>query len=75
MLIEQTSQMDSSMIKKAVYNFASQSLKIEFNSGAVYEYSNVDSQTYDEFCRAESQGKFFNEKIKNNFQNSKLLLD
>lgn len=74
MLIEQTSMTDSSMIKKAVYNFSASTLKIEFNSGAIYEYSNVDSQTYDEFCRAESQGKFFNEKIKNNFQNSKLLL-
>jgi hypothetical protein len=61
------------MIKKAVYNFTTNSLKVEFNSGAVYEYANVDPLTYDEFCKAESQGKFFNEKIKNNYTNSKLI--
>ena len=75
MLIEQTSMTDSSMIKKAVYNFTANTLKIEFSSGAMYEYSNVTSNIYEDFCRAESQGKFFNEKIKNNFQNIKLLLD
>ncbi len=73
MLIEQVTTTDSSMIKKAVYNFAANTLKIEFNSGTVYEYANMDQQTYDEFCRAESQGKFFNEKIKNNYPNSKLI--
>lgn len=73
MLIEQVTTTDSSMIKKAVYNFTTNSLKIEFNSGAVYEYVNIDPQTYDDFCKAESQGKFFNEKIKNNYSNSKLI--
>jgi len=73
MLIEQVTTTDSSMIKKAVYNFTTNSLKVEFNSGAVYEYANVDPLTYDEFCKAESQGKFFNEKIKNNYTNSKLI--
>jgi len=73
MLIEQVTTTDSSMIKKAVYNFSANTLKIEFNSGAVYEYANMDQQTYDEFCKAESQGKFFNEKIKNNYPNSKLI--
>ena len=64
---------DSSMIKKAIYNFTTNTLNVEFNSGALYEYSQVDPQIYDEFCKAESQGKFFNEKIKNNYENSKLL--
>lgn len=73
MLIEQVTTTDSSMIKKAVYNFTTNSLKVEFNSGAVYEYANVDPTTYDEFCKAESQGKFFNEKIKNVYPNSKLI--
>jgi hypothetical protein len=73
MLIEQVNTTDSSMIKKAIYNFAANTLKVEFNSGALYEYVNVDPQTYDEFCKAESQGKFFNEKIKNNYPNSKLI--
>lgn len=73
MLIEQVTTTDSSMIKKAMYNFATNSLKVEFNTGALYEYANVDPQIYEEFCKAESQGKFFNEKIKNNYSNSKLI--
>ena len=73
MLIEQVTTTDSSMIRRAIYNFATNSLKVEFNSGALYEYANVDPQTYEEFCKAESQGKFFNEKIKNNYPNSKLI--
>jgi hypothetical protein len=73
MLIEQVTTTDSSMIKKAVYNFANNTLKIEFNSGTIYEYANMDPGTYDDFCKAESQGKFFNEKIKNNYPNSKLI--
>lgn len=73
MMLEQTTTMNSSMIKKAVYNFTANTLKVEFESGAIYEYSNVDSQMYEDFCKAESQGKFFNEKIKNNYEHSKLI--
>jgi hypothetical protein len=73
MLIEQMTTTDSTMIKKAIYNFTTNSLKVEFKSGALYEYQNVDPQTYDAFCKAESQGKFFNEKIKNNYENLKLI--
>lgn len=73
MLIEQMTTTDSTMIKKAIYNFTTNTLKVEFKSGALYEYQNVDPQTYDEFCKAESQGKFFNEKIKNNYENLKLI--
>jgi hypothetical protein len=73
MIIEQKTTTDSSMIKSAVFNFTTNSLKVEFNSGAIYEYVNVNPELYDEFCRAESQGKFFNEKIKNNYENFKLI--
>lgn len=73
MMLEQTTTMNSSIIKKAVYNFTANTLKVEFESGAIYEYSNVDSQMYEDFCKAESQGKFFNEKIKNNYEHSKLI--
>lgn len=73
MLIEQTTTTDSTMIKKAVYNFTTNTLKVEFKSGALYEYQNVDPLMYDEFCNAESQGKFFNEKIKNNYETFKLI--
>ena len=43
--------------------------------GALYEYTNVDPDLYDNLCKAESIGKFFNEKIKNNFEHIQLLTD
>lgn len=75
MLIEQESKVESSMINKAVYNFAAQTLKVEFSTGAVYEYQGVTESVYSDFCKSESQGKFLNEKIKNKFKYSKLITD
>lgn len=75
MLKEQQTTVDSSTIKKFVYNFVSNSLKIEFNSGAIYEYNNISPDLYDSLCKAESQGKFFNEKIKHTYDYTKLLID
>ena len=75
MLKEQTTTVDSSMINKVMFNFQTKTLKVEFTSGALYEYTNVDPEIYDGLCRSESQGKFFNEKIKNNFEFTQLLID
>ena len=75
MIKEQTTTVDSSMINKYVYNFATKTLKVEFNGGSLYEYSNVESDLYDELCKSESTGKFFNEKIKNNYEHIQLLTD
>ena len=75
MIKEQSSTVDSSMINKYVYNFATNTLKVEFTSGALYEYTNVDHDLYDNLCKADSVGKFFNEKIKHNFEHIQLLID
>jgi len=75
MIKEQTTTVDSSMINKYVYNFHTKTLKVEFNGGTLYEYSKVDPELYDELCKAESTGKFFNEKIKNNYEHTQLLID
>ena len=73
MILEQQSTSDSGMINKCFYNFTTNVLKIEFASGAMYEYSNVPTEVYDELCKAESQGKFFNEQIKHNFSHNQLI--
>jgi hypothetical protein len=75
MIKEQSSTVDSSMINKYVYNFATGTLKVEFTGGALYEYANVDPELYDNLCKAESIGKFFNEQIKNNFEHTQLITD
>jgi hypothetical protein len=75
MLLNQESMIESSHIDKAMYDFTTKSLKIRFKSGAVYEYSNVEPSVYESFIHAESQGKFFNEKIKNTYSHNQLLTD
>ena len=74
-LKEQTSTVDSSMINKYVYNFTTKTLKVEFKSGTLYEYTNVEEAVYDDLCKSDSTGKFFNEKIKNNYEFTQLLID
>ena len=55
MLKEQITTVDSSMINKVMFNFQSKTLKVEFTSGALYEYTNVEPEIYDELCKSESQ--------------------
>jgi len=75
MILNSQVESNSSTIKKCFYDFTSGTLKVEFAGGALYEYANVPSTTYDALCKAESQGKFFSEKIKNNYEFAKLLTD
>lgn len=66
---------NSSTIKRCFYDFTKGVLKVEFQSGALYEYEGVPSSVYDDLCKADSQGKFFTESIKNNYPHTKLLVD
>ena len=42
-------------------------LLVEFNNGALYEYSNVPRHIVDALLNAPSKGKFFNEAIRGHF--------
>lgn len=55
---------DSSNILQTTYFPHANLLYISFNRGGVYSYGNVDEEMYEKFKKAESQGKFFQEKIK-----------
>lgn len=55
---------DSSNILQTTYFPHANLLYISFNRGGVYSYGNVDQEMYEEFKNAESQGKFFIERIK-----------
>lgn len=47
-------------------------LKIRFHNGGAYEYSNFSDELAEEFFAAESKGKFFHSKIKNQFIGAKV---
>lgn len=59
--------MPSSVIRTFQY-FPNQSvLRIVYNSGAVYDYLEVSSEVYAEFCSAFSKGFYLNKFIKPRF--------
>ena len=75
MIIDQESLFESSMIQKCLYNFTTNTLKVKFKSGQLYEYLDVEASVYDSMCTAESTGKFFMEHIKNKYEYSQLIID
>jgi len=54
---------DSSNVLKSTYFPKSKRLYIAFDRGQTYSYGNFDIEKYDEFEKAESQGKYFHQKI------------
>tara|TARA_Y100000385_G_scaffold72153_1_gene72572 strand:- start:2829 stop:3020 length:192 start_codon:yes stop_codon:yes gene_type:complete len=63
------------MIEKCFYDFTKNTLKVKFNGGQVYEYENVDAKVYEDFCTAESTGKYFIENIRNNYEYTQLITE
>jgi KTSC domain len=57
----------SSMATTIAYDSHEQTLQVEFKSGAVYEYSGVDAETWEDFYAADSVGSFYNQQIKGRF--------
>lgn len=55
----------SSLIKSTEYTPDYQSLSVEFNNNQTYIYSEVTEEEYQEFCSAESQGKYFGTNFRN----------
>lgn len=55
---------ESRSITAAGYDEASQTLSVQFKSGAVYQYKDVPRETFDAFMAAESKGRFFQESVR-----------
>ena len=62
----------SSNITSASYNTESEDLTITFNTGGIYVYNKVPWTLFTKFRMAESQGKFFNEKIAKDHKSTKV---
>ena len=58
---------DSTNILKTTYFPQKQRIYIAFNRGGTYSYGEIDNKIYEEFENNESQGVFFQKKIKNKF--------
>jgi hypothetical protein len=64
--------LNSTLLNAATYQDQSALLELEFRSGAIYHYSGVPAQTYQQLLRAQSQGGFFNRHIRNHFNHAKI---
>jgi hypothetical protein len=58
---------NSSALKAAAYDPASQTMFIQFPSGNIYAYPEVSTDTWAAFQAAESKGKFYGQNIKGTF--------
>lgn len=54
---------DSSNLKKGVYDTVTKKLTVTFGNDMRYEYDEVPHDVFAELNLAESQGKYFNQKI------------
>jgi hypothetical protein len=65
-------EIDSSNLKKTIYDVQSKDLICVFNNGLTYEYKDVPHELYTKFRMSPSQGKFFMSEISKKFQYKKL---
>ena len=59
---------NSSNLESAEYDEAASCLLIQFKGGKKYRYKDVTPAVVDNFCAAESKGKFFSGSIRGAFQ-------
>ena len=63
----------STVIKSVGYDEKTQTLEIEFQSGAIYLHYDVPLEIYNGLMNAESKGRYFGQNIRDNFQSDKVL--
>ena len=65
---------NSTMAAAIGYDPEQQILQVEFATGKIYQYTDVEEETWDNFCEADSIGRFYNYQIKGHY-NSRCLDD
>lgn len=63
---------DSSNIRSARYDEASQVLEITFNNGGTYEYYDVPAHVAEDFENADSKGAYLASRIKGHYRYSRV---
>lgn len=62
----------SSNLVSVGYDENSQTLEIEFNNGAIYQYYNINFGLYNQFMQSASKGQFLHAYIKNAYAYSRV---
>ena len=55
---------ESSNLASVGYDEATKTLEIQFHSGGIYQYDDVEKEVYDELKNAESKGRYFMRQIR-----------
>ena len=62
----------SSMAAQVGYDEEREILQIEFNSGAVYQYSHVEPELWEDLQSTDSVGSFYNHEIKGYYPSQRI---
>ena len=62
----------SAMAAQVGYDYEREILQIEFNSGAVYQYSAVEPEVWEDLQETDSIGSFYNREIKGYYPSVKV---
>ena len=65
-----TNAVESSNIARIGYHEASETLRIEFINGSVWDYRDVPPEVYEKLMAAESKGKAFNKIVRGLYSGS-----
>jgi len=69
-----THAVDSSSLTSLGYDGGRMILQVQFRDRTVYQYIGVPWETYQDLCRANSKGQYFNHQIRNRFASAKLVI-
>ncbi|MEO6687337.1 MAG: KTSC domain-containing protein [Dyadobacter sp.] len=67
--------MQSSVVSKMIYDDETETLRIIYVSGMVYDYKKVPLKVYEAMKASDSKGTFLNQNIKNNYEFVKVELN
>lgn len=59
-------------IQSSEYNPETQEMVITFQQRGTYRYFGVEQETFDELQEAESQGAYFNERIRDSYTSERI---
>lgn len=62
----------STMASAIGYDSDNEVLQIEFNSGAVYQYSDIDEDTFEDLYSSDAIGQYYNQYIKGKYQSQRI---
>ncbi|MEL6458638.1 MAG: KTSC domain-containing protein [Cyanobacteria bacterium J06636_27] len=62
----------STMASAVGYDSENEVLQIEFNSGAVYQYSDIDEDTFEDLYSSDAIGRYYNQYIKGKYQSERI---